>query len=282
MTDVDPPPCDTVRLWAISDLHLGSAENQAALRDLPAHPGDWLVLAGDVGERPEQLEGAFAWLAPRFARLVWVPGNHELWTRPGPAGPLRGAAKYAAMLEVCRRHGVLTPEDPYAVFGGERGPVLVVPLFLLYDYSFRPQTVDFDRVLDWAAEHRVRSADELLLSPDPWPSRQAWCAARVALTRARLDAELPPGMPTVLANHFPLRQDLVHLPRIPRFSPWCGTVATEDWHLRYRAVACVHGHLHIPGTLVRDGVPFHEVSLGYAKQWTARGRPPASYLRRVL
>ena len=74
----------------------------------------------------------------------------------------------------------------------------------------------------------------------------------------------------MLISHWPLRRDVVHIPRIPRFSPWCGTVLTEDWHLRFRAAAVVNGHLHVPGTQWRDGVPFSEVSLGYPQQWMRR------------
>ena len=105
------------------------------------------------------------------------------------------------------------------------------------------------------------------LHAEPYGSRQAWCAARVAASEARLAAV---GLPTVLVNHYPLRRDLVDIPRIPRFIPWCGTRRTEDWHRRHRAVACVHGHLHVRGREVRRPVPFLEVSLGYPRQWDQR------------
>jgi predicted phosphodiesterase len=270
-----------MRLWAIADLHLASAENRAALADLPDHGPDWLILAGDVAEQPDHLDWAFSLLSRRFACLIWVPGNHELWTMPGPDGPLRGQAKYQAMLDVARRHAVLTPEDPYPVWPGPGGAVLIAPMFLLYDYSFRPASVAAGDVLAWAWEHRLRSADEVRLSPTPYESRAAWCAARVASTAARLAAERPAGMPTILINHFPLRADLVTLRRIPRFSPWCGTVLTQDWHRRFGAVACVHGHLHVPATHWRDGVRFEEVSLGYPRQWQPHGRGPDRALRQI-
>ena len=87
--------------------------------------------------------------------------------------------------------------------------------------------------------------------------------------------------PLVIVNHFPLRQDLAVLPRIPRFSIWCGTRLTEDWHVRYRAQAVVYGHLHIRATHHRDGVRFEEASLGYPQNWdAARGVEP--YLRQIL
>lgn len=271
-----------MRLWAISDLHLASAENRAALDRLPNLRDDWLILVGDVAERPDHLAWAFDALSKRFARLIWVPGNHELWSVPGPEGTIRGLEKYEQMRDVARAHGVITPDDPYPVWHGPGGPLLLVPLFLLYDYSFRPAEVSLDGVLDWAWESRVRSADEVRLSPAPFPSRGEWCAHLLDQARARLAAERPAGMGTVLINHFPLRADLVTLRRIPRFSPWCGTVATENWHLEYGALACIHGHLHVPGTHWRDGVRFEEVSLGYPKQWLRHDRGPEKALRLIL
>ena len=85
----------------------------------------------------------------------------------------------------------------------------------------------------------------------------------------------------VLINHFPLRQDLVRLFHIPRFSIWCGTRLTEDWHVRFPVSVVVSGHLHIRSTDWRDGVRFEEVSLGYPRHWR-QNRGMDSYLREVL
>jgi hypothetical protein len=119
-----------------------------------------------------------------------------------------------------------------------------------------------------------------MLHPDPHATKEAWCTERLRATRARLDA-LDPQARTILVNHFPLRYEHVTLPLIPRFSIWCGTRETEDWHLRYRAECVVYGHLHVRATRSRDGVRFEEVSLGYPRQWSSE-RPPDSFLRVIL
>jgi hypothetical protein len=155
-----------------------------------------------------------------------------------------------------------------------------VPTFVLYDYSFRPDDVSADEAVAWAAESGVRCADEDLLDPSPHPSRQAWCAARLEYTTARLDA-IPRDTRVILVNHWPLRREHAVPPRIPRFSIWCGTRATEDWHTRYAVDTVVYGHLHLRSTRHLDGVRFEEVSLGYPKQWDAN-RPARDYLRKVL
>lgn len=268
-----------MRLLAISDLHVGSATNRAALATLEDHRDDWLILAGDLGESLAHVQCVLDATQPRFAKVFWVPGNHELWTYPEGSG-LRGQAKYDALVALCRARGVTTPEDPYVQWPGDGPPVVIAPLFVLYDYTFRPDDVPHEHALDWAFETGVLCADEAVLHADPLPSRASWCHARCALTEARL-AAVPASHGTVLVNHFPLRRDLAVLPRVPRFSIWCGTRRTEDWHLRFRARVVVMGHLHIRATHHRDGVRIEEVSLGYPRQWPVdRGLEP--FLREIL
>ncbi len=268
-----------MHLYAISDLHLAYAENRQALAAMPSHPDDWLIVAGDVGETVGHLRFALDILTPLFARVLWTPGNHDLWTMPTVADDRRGEAKYRQMVAICRAYDVLTPEDPYVRWPGTGPAYHLAPLFLLYDYSFRPDDVSAAGALAWAEEEGVVCADELLLHPDPFVTREAWCAARCDYTEKRLDALA--GAPLILINHFPLRQDLAVLPRIPRFSLWCGTRRTDNWHLRFAAQTVIYGHLHIPGTRWRDGVRFEEVSFGYPKQRPVT-RPIEHYLRKIL
>jgi 3',5'-cyclic AMP phosphodiesterase CpdA len=268
-----------MKLYALADLHLRYEVTRRALEALRPHPEDWLILAGDVGESEEHLRFALALLSRRFARLLWVPGNHDLWTVP-QGSALRGEAKYRRLVEICRDHGALTPEDPFAVWPGPGPRCALALLFLLYDYSFRPDHVAADDAIAWAAEDNLLCSDEVLLHSDPFPSKPAWCASRVAAAEERLKGAAQAG-PLVLVNHFPLRRDLAVLPRIPRFSIWCGTRRSEDWHLRFGAEAVVYGHLHIRGTHFRDGVRCEEVSLGYPQNWDP-GRGIEPYLRQIL
>ncbi len=266
-----------MKLFALGDLHLGFRANREALPAWRARPDDWLILAGDVGETFAHVELGLRAAIERFARVFWVPGNHELWSHRAD-GP-RGVAKYEAIIALCRRIGVVTPEDPYVIWPGE-SPCVIAPVFVLYDYSFRPAPVAAGDAVAWAEADGILSADERFLAPDPYPTREAWCQARVEETEPRL-AEAAAQYPLVLVNHFPLRQDLVRIPRIPRFSLWCGTRRTETWHTRFRAVVVVAGHLHVRTTDWIDGVRFEEVSLGYPRHWR-RERGIDGYLREIL
>jgi 3',5'-cyclic AMP phosphodiesterase CpdA len=260
------------RLLAVSDLHVRHRENRTIVEELrPGTADDWLIVAGDVAEQTGYLTWALGMLRERFAKVIWVPGNHELWTRSKDPVPLRGEERYRHLVELCRELDVVTPEDPFPVWDGPGGPAVVAPLFLLYDYTFLPDgTSTAEEGLAAAYRAGVVCTDEHLLAPDPYSDRGAWCAARVAYSRSRLDA-CDPALPTVLVNHWPLTRLPTRVLRYPEFALWCGTTATADWHVRYRAAAVVYGHLHIPRETWEDGVRFVEVSLGYPREWRARG-----------
>ncbi|GAB3967060.1 metallophosphoesterase [Actinoallomurus acanthiterrae] len=269
------------RLLAISDLHVAYPENRKLVEELRPYSGDdWLLVAGDVGENLDDIEWALDTLRRRFATVVWTPGNHELWTPRGDTTGLRGEDRYRRLVELCRGVNVLTPEDPYPVWEGPGGPAVVAPLFLLYDYTFRPEGADTqEAALAQAYAEGIVCTDEIFLHPDPYPNRESWCRARLTATERRL-AELDPELPTVLVNHYPLVREPTRVLRFPVFAQWCGTVHTADWHVRFRAAAAVYGHLHIPRTTYHDGVRFEEVSVGYPREWQKRPVKPA--LRQIL
>jgi 3',5'-cyclic AMP phosphodiesterase CpdA len=270
-------------LAAVSDLHVSYDDNREIVESLqPETPEDWLLVAGDVGERVADVEWALSLLRERFAQVVWVPGNHELWTIPDDPVKLRGVERYEALVEACRRIDVLTPEDPYPTWEGTAGQVTIVPLFLGYDYTWRPDGCSTKAEgLAYAHSTGVVCTDEYMLHPDPYPTRDDWCRARVTETEARIKQECDPSTPLVFVNHYPLVRDPTHILRYPEFAQWCGTELTADWHTRFPTAAMVYGHLHIPRHTTHDGVPFVEVSLGYPREWRPRKNPP-QLPRRIL
>jgi 3',5'-cyclic AMP phosphodiesterase CpdA len=263
------------KLLAVSDLHVSHQENREVVESLrPTSPDDWLLVAGDVADKVQDIEWTLKTLKDRFARIIWVPGNHDLWTVNDDAGGARGVARYTHLVELCRSLDVLTPEDPYPLWRSATGPVRIVPMFLLYDYTWLPPGCATPQEgLAYAMNTGVVCTDEHLLHPDPYPSRAAWCAARIAETEKRLDS-CDPDVPLVLVNHYPTVRTPTEVLWYPEFAQWCGTDATADWHRRYNVAAMVYGHLHIPRDTVYDGVPFKEVSLGYPREWKPRAQPP--------
>lgn len=276
------------KLYAIGDLHLSYPANRTAWAGLDLHLDDGLILCGDIGEKPEHLELAFSAATRCFKQVFWCPGNHELYTLPSASGPtpLRGEEKYNQCVEIARKYSVHTPEDDFVVWEGEGGPALIAPIFTLYDYTFRPQHLKTKaEALKWAEEADTIATDEFVLHPDPFPSREAWCEVLLEKARRKLETAVNRGMPLIIVNHWPLREDLIWIPKAPRFTLWCGTKETEDWHQRYSAKVVVSGHLHVRRTDWRDGVRFEECSLGYPRQWDdvqKSGKDINSLLREIL
>ncbi|KAL7781429.1 hypothetical protein V8C37DRAFT_398185 [Trichoderma ceciliae] len=270
-------------LYGISDLHLAHPLNASEWDLLQSKPpGTGLILAGDIGESAAHLVVAFQRAKACFTHVFWVPGNHELYSispsmAKHPADHLHGEAKYNAFVELARQHGVLTPEDNWMLWRGADGVNLVIALvFTLYDYSFRPMEVPREEVLDWAMEENIWATDEALLHPQPYATRDEWCIKLCERWELKFAdyATRYPSSKFIIVNHWPLREDLIYIPYIPRFSPWCGTKRTRDWMESRRFGTCyggakvvVSGHLHVRRTDVKEGVRYEEVSLGYPKQW---------------
>jgi calcineurin-like phosphoesterase family protein len=235
------------------------------------HGEDWLIVAGDTSEKLEYHQLAFQELNKRFGKIIWVPGNHDLWTvhREGEYAK-RGVDKYNALIELARSHGVTTPEDPFLKWPMKvregRDSLMIAPLFLLYDYSFRPKSIEKKDVKEWVRQKHAECSDEFLLHPEPYESREDWCWSRCKMTANKLSS-ISENYKTILVNHWPLRLDIIDIPRVPRFTPWCGTVITRNWHKKYRAAVVVSGHLHTRRTDIIDDCRFEEVSLGYKRQW---------------
>lgn len=271
-------------IYATSDLHVTHTGNETHTDVIrPETPDDWLLVAGDVAERMGVVVSTLARLVERFARVVWVPGNHELWTTAKDPDQHSGRERYDELVRRCREVGVVTPEDEFPVWPYGDRPLTIAPLFVGYDYTWRTPAatgVPLDEALRQAREAGVVCTDEYLLGYAPYDGRAAWCADRLEISEKRLTT-IPADHETLLMSHWPLHRHPTAPLYYPEFAMWCGTAETEDWHLRYRARLAVYGHLHIPRTTYHDGVRFEEVSLGYPREWRTRTRGPVPF-REVL
>ncbi|MDO4908882.1 MAG: metallophosphoesterase [Corynebacterium sp.] len=250
-------------LWAVSDLHAAVRGNSARIDSIqPRHPKDWLIVAGDVAERTDVVVHVLQTLRSRFEKVIWVPGNHELFCRSVDKN--QGRAKYSEIVAGLRDIDVLTPEDPYPVFAGRT----IVPLFTLYDYSYRPAGMSLEQALASAHANQIVMTDQFAIAP--FVDIRAWCWDRLAYSIKRLSRVQGP---TILINHWPLVSEPINRLRYPQLSLWCGTRHTQSWASRYNAEAVVYGHLHMPSVIEVDGVKHIEVSLGYPREWENNDHP---------
>ena len=123
---------------------------------------------------------------------------------------------------------------------------------MLYDYPFRTPTARTrEESLCEAYAAGIVCTGAYLLPPARYPTRDAWCRARVTRTGRRPQA-CGPDLPAVLLSHCPLVRNPTRILRHPGSAQWCGTARTAGGHLRLRARTVVHGHPpHPPHHLVR-------------------------------
>ena len=244
-------------LWAVSDLHVAAPGNLDLVRKhiRPRNPEDWLIVAGDIAEDLSLVIDVLSDLRRKFNTVIFAPGNHEIYGRQGDR--FTGKAKYNELIRKCRQIDVLTPEDDYPVFDGRT----IVPLFTLYDHSWRTPGTTPQRAIGDAQRRGVVLTDHYAIAP--FVDIPQWCRERLRYSVKRLSNI---DGPTILVNHWPLVRELMKNVYLQDIGLWSGTRHTQQWPQRYRAEAVIHGHLHIPVKITVDSVPHVEVSLGYPKE----------------
>ncbi|WP_238599438.1 metallophosphoesterase family protein, partial [Corynebacterium heidelbergense] len=251
-------------LWAVSDLHMAALGNRGVVHKFirPTHPKDWLIVAGDIAENLGTIRRTLNDLCATFQQVIYTPGNHEIYARS--TDRFTGKDKYEAVIRSARSAGASTPEDPYLSFAGHR----IVPLFTLYDHSWRAPDTTRDQALSAAQERGIVLTDHHAIAP--YVDIPLWCHERLHYSVDRLSEVTEP---TVLVNHWPLAREMMAGVRHEEIALWSGTRHTQGWPKRYRASTVIHGHLHLPVRRNIDGVTHVEVSLGYPREWQYTLRP---------
>jgi predicted phosphodiesterase len=239
-----------MRIFALSDVHADYDENAHWLAGLSLYDyqEDVFILAGDVSDSVSVLEKTFHLLARRFAKVAYVPGNHDLWVRR-ESRPQTSIEKLQHLRHLARACGVKT--QPFEV-----GPVAIVPLLGWYDYSFglpdeelRAVWMDYYACV-WPSELDMHEVTSYFLGQNELPS-------------------LKPGRTVISFSHFLPRIDLM-----PSRMPHCvralyPILGTSRLDLQIRAIGAsihVYGHSHLNRRTQIDGVSYINNALGYPRE----------------
>lgn len=245
------------RVFAVSDLHLDYAENLAWLLNLSLsdYQHDVLILAGDISDAPDLLEICFVELVRRFHRVLFVPGNHDLWVQRHQSH-LDSLQKFFWLQELARNTGVecgVWREDS----------LLIVPLLSWYDFSFgQPEP---RLLLAWADFRACR-----------WP--HAWESAEVASyflqqNQNVLDERALPGQTLITFSHFVPRLDVfptvvrAEMPAVRQLiAPVLGSYALEAQIRRLQPQYHVYGHSHLNRQVLLDGTLYINNAFAYPNE----------------
>ena len=118
-----------MRVFAISDLHVDYAANARWVESLSTsqYLDDILIVAGDVSNSLQQLEWALKTIVARFKKVLFVPGNHDLWVVNDDR--TTSLAKFAQVCTLVEKIGVSMRRFCH-------NGLSIVPLLGWYDYSF--------------------------------------------------------------------------------------------------------------------------------------------------
>lgn len=261
------------RVWAISDIHIDYQENFNQLLAFArrGHPLDVLIIAGDATDRLDTLARLFEALVPCFQRVLFVPGNHELWIRRSDFSD--SLQKFQAIQTLCRDQGVQT--EPLRL--GQYRSLWLVPLQSWYDDKQHPEYTLFmeknpaaDRTGDlWGDFFHTRWPASLTE-----PLAQYFAQLNEPLLARNYDA------PILSFSHFLPRQELIFASDLERsllaklfdphpefnFSRVAGSLRIHEQIRRLGSQVHLYGHQHRNRVRNLGGVTYVSHCMGYPKE----------------
>ncbi len=246
-----------MRVFALSDIHIDYQANAKWVANLSTtdYRDDVLILAGDVTDERRLLEWCLVTLAKSFKKVMFVPGNHDLWViRDGREKT--SFQKFEEVQAVVESSGASM--RPFVAPG-----VAIVPLLGWYDYSFGTPSEELKAI--WMDYRACR-----------WPAGTSDLDVTSHFA-ALNDRQLSPVNGTVITySHFLPRIDLMprSIPSAGRLLyPILGSLQIERQLRTLGARIHVYGHSHVNRRVTIDGVTYVNNAFGYPSEaWmTAKG-----------
>lgn len=239
-----------MRVFALSDIHVDYDGNAAWVAGVSRadYRDDVLILAGDVAGTLSRLQLCVEAFAQRFARVLFVPGNHDLWVirEAQRMDSLEKFERVAAAVEACG-----ASLQPFTA-----GALSIVPLQGWYDDSFGEPDEQLKAV--WMDYRACR-----------WPA--GWQTRDIAAHFLRMNTALsvPPANRVITFSHYLPRIDLMpsYIPPEHRLIfPVLGSSTLDAQLRRLGSVLHIYGHSHVNREVVIDGVTYINNAFGYPSE----------------
>jgi predicted phosphodiesterase len=244
-----------MRVFALSDIHIAYYANAEWIANLSLldYQDDVLVLAGDVTDDPGALERCLYALTKRFKKVLFVPGNHDLWVlREGHA--INSLEKFQDVCAVVEASGA-------SMRPCRERDVSIIPLLAWYDYSFGQPS---EQLLSTWMDYRACR----------WPS--GFTAPDISAHFASLNREPPKsgGGKVITYSHFVPRLDLMpkFIPGRHKFLyPILGSAHLERQLRTLKPFIHIYGHSHVNRHVTVDAISYVNNAFGYPSEtWTAK------------
>jgi len=239
-----------MRIFALSDVHVDYDVNAKWITCISAtdYRDDVLILAGDIAHSLRLFDWCLNTLARRFKKLLFVPGNHDLWV----------------LHEAPEKDSLQKLEDISAIVessGASMQPfrdlnVSIIPLLAWYDYSFGEPGEQLKS--SWMDYCFCR-----------WPDgvREKEVAAHfAAFNKQQVSAT---GDTVITFSHFLPRIDLMpdYIPtRFRALYPVLGTARLELQLRVLNSRIHIYGHSHMNRNVSINGVSYINNAFGYPNE----------------
>ncbi len=238
-----------MRVFAVSDLHVDYQDNRQWVATLSAvdYLDDILILAGDVTDELSLLKECFCELAKKFLKVLFVPGNHELWV--SRAKSINSIEKYQQICNVAKEHDISM--QPFHIHS-----LSIVPLLGWYDFSFASPGI---KLLDSWMDFRACI----------WPDNlQPFDITQYFLEKNECHLQIT-NHKLISFSHFLPRIDLMpaYIPESYHYIyPVLGSTFLENQIRRLRPDIHVYGHSHVNRDLTLDGIRYINNAFGYPSE----------------
>jgi len=271
-----------LRLFACSDLHIDYPENFKWINNLSISEfqQDVIIIAGDVSNNIKIFKSAMELIAKRFKKVMFVPGNHELW--------VKGTEYIDSLVKLHEIQRILYDLGcNMSLYHSTE--LIVCPIFGWYDYSFATVSEELREV--WSDYYYCK-----------WPlyiaNTQDICSYFYGINPIQAP-DIPNGKTVVTFSHFLPRIDLMpnyipqkhkiktpktvsavyksHITEISEQYCWkldpmrliypvLGSARIDEIARRYHPQFHVYGHSHVNAECIIDGVHYINAALGYPSE----------------
>lgn len=272
-----------MRIASVSDIHTDFAENREIMVKLAAEiyrkEPDVVIVAGDVSHKNDRIERALVALSYVAEKVVYIPGNHDLWFDV-PFAPNRRdlntwdryRGELRALVEKIGAHYL--PAAPLVI-----GKVAIAGTCGWYDYSLAPEAIrtsvgkealagkQFGGVM-WSDARFIAFRDAAgELMPDAEVARIM--EQELSDQLSAIDGNPDVEHAVVVTHHQPFDEVVTHTGTLPWefFNAFMGSSALgRVIQSAKKARVAIYGHTHLVGETNIAELRVYGTPLGYPRE----------------
>ncbi len=238
-----------MRVFAVSDIHVDYPENALWVEQLSNsdYQNDCLILAGDISDSMERIGACFEILKRKFAHILFIPGNHELWVRSDES--ISSIEKCKRVIKVAHSFGVVT--TPTSI-----NNIYFLPVWGWYDFSFgKPSEyicnawVDFRRCKWPESLNTEEKITQYFLAKNTLPTRSDQVVVSFSHFLPRID---------VMPSFIPAERRQIY--------PVLGSEKLDRWVRDSGSRLHVYGHSHVNRDVTIEGVRYINNAFAYPNE----------------